>query len=199
MNKDIINKMIFDTLATNVTETPEHAARLEKMGYTIAPCYTFESGRVLPLTRYAVNGCYIDRHEKIDIFHHAGGRKMVVTLDKIAKIDFVNYLATRNERNLRRRAAASHGNIWQVRVTERDEDGKTHSYRSYNDAYSTLAYNLARIEVLERHTDRCEAEARRACDNATKDCNELMRNVMELRALIDDIREENAGILGRNA
>lgn len=195
------NEMIFATLKTRGDKTPKYAEQLRAIGYevdNIERC----GGSQWERDYWAVNGLQIGKGDDGTVYLYSVGRRAIKKLDNIKKVDFVNYFATRAERQSRRAAASARGDIWQVkyhytqksrecvnpdaRWSEREYRTVKHHYTEYREGNETIRrYKELRDRANGRryntdelsYAEKCVKRAEEAVQNALKRLKEAQEDL----------------------
>lgn len=105
------NDMIFATLRTKGDKPAKYAEDLRALGYEVTNTDTDYRGREYGRDYWAVNGLQLSKCD--DGLWLCLRAEQLKGLKAIAKVDFVNYLATRADRRAKAERMAARGNIWQ--------------------------------------------------------------------------------------
>lgn len=105
-----VNEMLFDTLTTKVEKTPKYKELLEDMGYTLeADKYEIF---------WSVNGIHFYRGRGFECTLYNGiSRRTIQGKENLAKVDWKNLLATREERRAKNDAMYQQGNFRVIPTT----------------------------------------------------------------------------------
>lgn len=110
------NEMIFATLKTKGCKEAKYAEQLRELGYEVSNLDVAWDGAEYVREHWAVNGIELVYPDRGAVYVSLGRGQCIDRLDAIKLVDFVDYFAKKAERDEKRRAMNSDGDITDDRV-----------------------------------------------------------------------------------